>query len=856
MRRKISDDLAAGTMDRRTFLSLSTAAMAGCVATSTSAQGLSRSAGDRLSLRVEGNATAGFAVVLLFDGAPITASHGEISARFQNGERSLEDTIDGWKARAWSGTEASVTLTGAAYLKNMNATVELAIFYDVVAPGVVRKRIRMRQSDMFMLYHQMTNRMEPSTRPAKYWSFDQEDCPGGALREYFPSAGFRTADGLTVGLLTDAGFRNGWSRMYRRDAKPIKLAPSEIPDPNLYVAATREERSRGIDYIQQTFGEELSRLPVATERGSVSLPSVAEWTPKGSPVIARDGEIFTCSATTPEDGVLIPFSALPGSVYSIQFEYRSNAEIGVALWDTDERLHQLQDFSLFNDRAPASEQWLSFESTVFVPNLRGDRAALLLSLPEIAPPLAARVEIRKLLVSRMPARTRPYHRMEMDKAVEITSFIFAEKQAPDSLRGYRLASQLHLAEALGCRGGDTEKVLYADLMMLCWNAGTETFRPMLAPSIYYSAAGEMYLRDSFLALNGIHNKELNESVFEFWADNQGEDGAINTLIEPEMTNLERKSNDSTPLWLMWALLNQRRFGITPPAGKVRKAASYCLEAYDAQGDGACRAQFVMGQLDIIAYPEGTSIICQNQGLLAVLLRVIRELRISGVSDSISEARILHAEELYRSYYDPERKFILPARDMKDAIGFAELFPEYLSLWLFGRKVLTDEMVVNHLDRIPVMLARPDCPHPELGGSVRPVFIGLTEQPHGWRFFTEHWHPMASDSYAKSYASNAMDGVYYNGGSWMRIEICGYVTGKMHGWKDADKAIKNRLWAEINVAPDFPTSQEYLATDPAHPFFGYHRVFAWNSFVLQALEMAGMRSPSMDPDFIKRDRKRK
>jgi hypothetical protein len=32
----------------------------------------------------------------------------------------------------------------------------------------------------------------------------------------------------------------------------------------------------------------------------------------------------------------------------------------------------------------------------------------------------------------------------------------------------------------------------------------------------------------------------------------------------------------------------------------------------------------------------------------------------------------------------------------------------------------------------------------------------------------------------------------------------------------------------------PTS----ATDPAHPFFGYHRVVAWNSFVLQTLKMAG------------------
>ena len=97
------------------------------------------------------------------------------------------------------------------------------------------------------------------------------------------------------------------------------------------------------------------------------------------------------------------------------------------------------------------------------------------------------------------------------------------------------------------------------------------------------------------------------------------------------------------------------------------------------------------------------------------------------------------------------------------------------------------------------------------------------------------------------ANHNMDGIYYNGGSWMRIEICGYVAGKLHVWTKADQAIANRLWAEINISPAFPTSQEYLATDASHPFFGYHRVFAWNAFVLRALEVAGLRTPEMDPD---------
>jgi Tfp pilus assembly protein PilF len=60
------------------------------------------------------------------------------------------------------------------------------------------------------------------------------------------------------------------------------------------------------------------------------------------------------------------------------------------------------------------------------------------------------------------------------------------------------------------------------------------------------------------------------------------------------------------------------------------------------------AQFVMGQLDVIDYPQGTSDICENQGMFAVTLRVIKELKIAGVSEQISEAYIEQAEAKDRS----------------------------------------------------------------------------------------------------------------------------------------------------------------------------------------------------------------
>jgi hypothetical protein len=658
-------------------------------------------------------------------------------------------------------------------------------------------------------------------------------------------------------LLTDSGYRNQWTRLIRRDGRPVKPAAQRVPDANLYSGAGTEQRSQGNWFVQQTFGE------ITAQRGgnseSIALPEVSSWKKQGDTAAAERDGVIVISAKSSDDGVLIPLPPFGSEICSLRMEYRSAGPVSLQLWDVDDQLRKVNDLTLYNDGLPASpDSWSEFQNEVFVPGLQGYSKALFLSLAPSeqatkldAPGGAAKIEIRGLQVRAVATHREPYHRLQMDVPAVKTMFVFADENVPDTVRGHRLASQRYLAEGLNFQGGDTEKVLYADLMMLTWIAGPETFRPMLAPSIWYSAAGEMYLRDSFFALNGVHNRELNEGVFNLWAENQGEDGSINTLVEPNLANLERKSNDSTPLWLMWALLNRRRFGTQLPMEKLHKAANYCLETYDPQKDGTCHAGFVLGQLDVIRYPEGTSVICENQGVLAVTLRTIKELQVPAVSERISEAQVRRAEELYRSYYDPDRKFMRPAREINDAIGLAEIFPEYLSLWLFQRKILTDEMVLSHLDRIPAMMPRKECPHPEVGGTVRPILIGLREKEPGWRYFTETWHPMISDSFASSYANHGMDGIYYNGGSWMRMEVCAYVTGMLHGWKPARKAIENRLWAEINIDPDFPTSQEYLATDSGHPYFGYHRVFAWNSFVLQALEQAGLRKPEMDPDYLRK-----
>ncbi len=847
-------------LDRREFLTLSAlTTAASLLPESLHAEASSDSS--LVSLQVTGDAQRGYGVRILYRGHSIAQHNqgGEFSGIFQNSERSLEDRADDWKATAWNGDRTQITLTGQMQLRNLRTTVFVKVRYEVLPSQVVKKTIELHQSDIYTLVYMLKNRLEPEAAPAKLWSFDHANCEGGALHEYFPAAGFRTHDGVTVGLLTDSGYRNLWNRVIRRDGTPVKPAPARIPDLNLYFLPRADERIQRGAFVQQTFGEVTQQLSGENSRTPINLPEAMLWKREGNIQVEQRDSIVRLSPSSPKDCLLIPFPASGGEVYSIHFKYRSATSLSIDAWDTDDQFQNLGNFTLFNDIAPASPSvFTEFHLSFVVSALQGTGAALVLSLPDFNEQGAhengggkmSSIEVQDLELFRVASQSEPYHRLEMGHSQTKTVFIFADDSVPDTVRGYRLASQLHLADALGFKGGTAEKVLYADVMMLSWNADLENVRPMLAPSIWYSAAGEMYLRDSFYSLNGTHNRELNEKVFTLWADNQGMNGAINTLVEPNIANLERKSNDSTPLWLMWALLNRRRFGTILPMDKVRQAAKYCVATYDPRREGICTAKFVMGQLDVIRYPEGTKILCENQGMLAVLLRVIRELQITGISTSISDQYIAKAEEEYRSYYDAARGFLRPARDIPDAIGFADIFPEFLSLWLFKRKILTDQMVVSHLDHIPVMLPRKDCPYPAEGGSVRPIFIGLPMGKKEWSYFTEKWHPMVSDSYAASYRNKAMDGVYYNGGSWMRIEVCGYVAGKLHGWKKADTAIANRLWAEIDIDDDFPTSQEYLATDSRNPFFGYHRVFAWNAFVLQALEMAGLRAPGMDPDYLR------
>jgi hypothetical protein len=808
-----------------------------------------------VSLQVNGNKTSGFYVTILASKTAINnqSKCGEFSAWFQNAEASVKDAVENWKATEWKGNSSHVELTGKVELKYV-VDLYITVIYDIINEHVVRKRIDFYQADMPVIFLKITNRIEPTAAPENYWSFDQPDCKGGYLRDLFPAIGYRTSDGLTIGLLADAGFRNHYTRIFRRrpeiNTEGGLTDLKELPDARLFEICLPKERAIGNNYISQTFGEILYKDETSTQGQPTEIRENFKIFGQCQATV-KNGKFHVTGAAEQKGhgGISLPIIFDEEGFYTIRFKYRSSDKLATRLWMMDKNRDVLKELALTFDAIPESKEWAVFEKDFCIVNAASCPIELFITRDWNNKTGKYDFEFKNLEIRRNKTASKPFDRLTIGQKLEKTVFIFVDDKLKNTMHDLRLASQIYLAEGLGFKGGQTEKVFYATLMSLMWITEPFDFQPHAVPSIYY--APDMYNRDSAYSLWACYNRELNEKIFLRWGDSQGPDGAISTIITPQMGAIEKKSNEATPEWLMWAMLNKRRYNTTLPMERIVKAAQYCMDTFDPDRDGICRAKFVMGMNDIVDYPEWTEELAINQGVWAVTLRVIKELNIPQISETISEQYIEKAEQAYRSYYNPDKKLFCPKHSIDDVICLDTFHPEYMSLWLFGRKILTDEMVVNTLEKTPMFWPREDAPFAEEGkkGVIAPITIWLKKDaPNGWSYFTDKYYPVMNIEFGKTYADHACDGMYYNGGSWFRPEILAYAAGKMHGWKKADARIANRLWAEINLCENFPTSQEYLATTEINKDKCYHRVFCWNVFALQALEMIGQRTPQMDPDY--------
>ncbi len=158
------------------------------------------------------------------------------------------------------------------------------------------------------------------------------------------------------------------------------------------------------------------------------------------------------------------------------------------------------------------------------------------------------------------------------------------------------------------------------------------------------------------------------------------------------------------------------------------------------------------------------------------------------------------------------------------------------------------MVQNHLDQIPLINKVPNAPHPEYG-TTAPICVRLIKDAPGFAYLSGDYQPFEKFG-AENYSNGKSDGYYYNGGSWFRAEYCAYVVGLKHGWTKANTMMENRVWAEIYLNPEWPFSKEFIPTKwtSTDTWWVSTRGLCWNVFILMANEVAGLRTPDMDPDY--------
>jgi len=780
-----------------------------------------------LNLKLKGDSTSGFYVDVFYGVIPVCTQSvtGELNMMIENEDHSIRETIMKWKSSSANEKGNSITLTGIVRLPKLETDLNIKVIYEIVNNQVVEKRMEFRQTNISLLYYSVNSSLSLKESPSRFWSFDNADNKGGIAHESYPAAGYMIGDSLAVGLLTDAGNRNLWTRNIRRRPSTGGVgfrAIQEICDGNLYRIASTEDRMKGDNFVKLTFGE-LSDFNHPTGKIPYKTPEMATWKSyNGAEVNLNNGVYFLKGniATTDLAGFRLPY-LLPDGFYTVRFKHRSLFPVSIRLWKNDGTTsNDVQGFHYQTNIPSSQKEWTELEETVFLANTGNGTTNLLIAASGLKKGEPYQLEIKDIEVIQSVSNEQPYHQLLSGVQNTKRTFIFVTPANP-TLHDIRLASQISLADGLRFKGTTEEKCLYSCFQMLMWITSAGNFKPLSVPSINY--APDMYNRDSFWSMMGTYNKGTSEAIFNEWAATQNEEGTIGTIITPSMGSKELKGNDATLEFLWFALQNKRIYGTPPPMDKITKAFRYILNEMDSNGDGICSARFVLGQNDCVEYPDRTSNLSVNQGMLAVTLRVAQELGMP-----VSNATIEKANAGYRAFYDKHLGYLVDNRKYPYVITFNSLLPEFVSLWLFNSPILTSEMVNNTLDKIPSK------------NGYSPLIFHATNT-----YFTQENKPFSPNLFWDN-------GIYYNAGSWMREEICGYVAGMKHGWKPAVQRIKDRLKTEITLNPDEPFSHEFLPYDLSVPecWWPSTRVFSWNVFVLRALEVAGMRTPEQDPDYLK------
>src|SRR5690554_5104558 len=561
-----------------------------------------------VNLKVVGNTEQGFNVAIYKGSKLLINNTEEFKLKVANLDLSETTEINDWKGSDWVGSETYVKLSKETYLSDFDLNLSISVTYEVINSNVIKKSIDLFQSGMPSLYYTLEENFRPAEAPSKYVTFEHDDFPGGFAHEMFPAAGFVTPDNQLVGILMDAGYKNHYTRSTRRRFNGHGggfVGMRKLPDPRLLSVATLQERANRNHYIQQKFGEMYN-----LDGGNIkSLKVKGRFQKIGNVEIEnRSGVIKLNCKPSGHSGIetIVPFK--DQKIYTVSFLSKGNSPIALKLFRIKEgqKTTELEHGIKYIDQFPIKEdEWTLFEGSILVPYIENDSVSMFIGTQSGK---EATIHIKDIRIVEHDPKKQPYNKVKMGEKVTKTSYVFIEPWTDH--HDFMISSQSRLAEGKGFKGSLIEKMLYANFNMLTWITSINDFTPLNVPNMNY--APDMYNRDSFFSIVSSYNEELNLKIWEQWARTQNSKGAVATIITPYMGTIEAKDNEATIQFLIWAMLNKRRFNVVLPKEKIDKAVDYVLNEFDANRDGICESHFTLSQIDINEYEPKTDKLAVNQ----------------------------------------------------------------------------------------------------------------------------------------------------------------------------------------------------------------------------------------------------
>ena len=339
-----------------------------------------------------------------------------------------------------------------------------------------------------------------------------------------------------------------------------------------------------------------------------------------------------------------------------------------------------------------------------------------------------------------------------------------------SLYDVQLSAHLALANAKGFNNSGIEAILRNTSYLLLR-------RNILRPEsdyIFISGVGygwKQWVTDGFYMSRGLNNTFYDRASFD--------------AVFYDRLNYE----DNAQYYLIWAVLIKRAGG-NPDMRTVGRAYRFIRE-HESDGlyipprlhpDKKCYKTYH----DQLCYDDDDAP-SSNQGFHCGALMAAKELGFPVTDEDIDKAI-----SNYRLMFNKELGYMASSLKQQENIGQDALYGEVLTYAVFGKKLLPDNLVRQHLETTMHV-----------------------QSPYGMRVISK----------ANGDLLDGHSGVYTYGGSWFLNDAANYLDGLIHGMNNkwVDSQLVWRLKKELIFMPAF---HESISTVTGKPH-GHH-LYSWNS----------------------------